>query len=154
MPPLVIMGGLAAAGAIGGAAISSSASKSAAETQAQSGANALNVQKQMYDQTRSDLQPWVTQGSQAVGTLGALMGMGGTVNGQPVGGQTPSGGTTTLGQFSAPNQTPQQMGLVNPAQQNGGEDRMVTLQAPDGSTRQFPMSQAQRFISAGARLVQ
>ena len=148
--------GSAAAG-LGGALISSSAAKSAAETQAASGDKALALQKQMYDQTRADLQPWVTQGSSAVGTLGALMGLGGKVNGQTVAGTSASPSTAsqgaTLGSLATPQNT-QDMGLVHPAQQNGGEDRMVTIQAPTGETKQMPLSQAGQYLSRGARLMQ
>ena len=58
---------LALAGAtIGGALISSSASKKAAKAQVQSADQAIAEQRRQYDQTRADLAPWRQAGGQAI----------------------------------------------------------------------------------------
>lgn len=161
MPPIVIAGGIAAAGAVGSAAIGAHAAGSAADTQAASADKALALQERMYGQTRADLQPWAKTGAQAVGTLGALMGMGGSVNGQALPQPAP---------YQPPQTTPQaqpQGGLAGIARtvvgwshpelnSQSSAGQMVTLRAPDGSTRQFQQSDpnVQKFLSAGAQLVQ
>jgi len=78
----------AAAAAIGGAALSSAASSSAARKQAKSADAATQVQKDMYDQTRKDLDPYREAGSNALGQLMGQMGENGyfnqTFNGQDI----------------------------------------------------------------------
>lgn len=78
----------AAAAAIGGAALSSAASSSAARKQAKSADAATQVQKDMYDQTRKDLDPYREAGSTALGQLMGQMGENGyfnqTFNGQDI----------------------------------------------------------------------
>jgi type II secretory pathway pseudopilin PulG len=78
----------AAAAAIGGAALSSAASSSAARKQAKSADAATQVQKDMYDQTRKDLDPYREAGSTALNQLMGQMGENGyfnqTFNGQDI----------------------------------------------------------------------
>jgi hypothetical protein len=66
--PVAIPLAIVAAG-VAGAAISSNASKSAAETQAAAAGNATQTQWNEYQQTRADQAPWRDAGSQAVGQL-------------------------------------------------------------------------------------
>jgi hypothetical protein len=66
----MIAAGVGAAASIGGSMISSGASKSAAN-------DATAAQMNMYNQTRSDLQPFMQGGQNAFSALGNLMGMGG-----------------------------------------------------------------------------
>lgn len=77
MPPVVIAGAIAGAGAIGAAAIGSSAAKSAAQTQADANNAAIAAQQAQYQQTRSDLMPWQTEGKTALSQQGALLGLNG-----------------------------------------------------------------------------
>jgi hypothetical protein len=70
---------LAAAAIAGGAALiggskAASAAKSAANTQAQSGREALAQNQQFFDQTRSDLSPYRQLGNDAMGSLSSMMG--------------------------------------------------------------------------------
>ena len=58
-----------------GAKKQSDASEQATEAQTAAGTQALALQKQIYEQQRADLAPWRTQGSQAMTTLGSLMGL-------------------------------------------------------------------------------
>jgi hypothetical protein len=71
---IVIGGSIAAAGAIGGAAISSSASKGAADTQAQAAEDAAHLQNDQWNQTQANLKPYLDFGSSAINPLQAAMG--------------------------------------------------------------------------------
>lgn len=72
---------IGAAAAIGGSAIAAGSAKSAANNAAASqermNAQALALQKEQYDQTRSDLMPWQTAGQSALGQQGNLLGLNG-----------------------------------------------------------------------------
>lgn len=78
MPVALIAGGIAAAGAVGGALISSSATKKA--SQAASDASAQNDARatQIYQENKGILSPYVQQGYSANNAIGALTGIGGT----------------------------------------------------------------------------
>ncbi len=82
-----IIGGIGAAGSIGGAAIASSGAKSAAKTQTQAAdqaaqlqyqasQNALDFQKQQYNDTQQNAAPWLRSGTGALSNLDFLMGIG------------------------------------------------------------------------------
>jgi hypothetical protein len=62
-----IIGGV---GAIAGGVIASNGAKDAADKQADAANQASQVQKQMYDQTRADQEPWRQAGSAALSQLG------------------------------------------------------------------------------------
>jgi hypothetical protein len=66
---IVIGGSIAAAGAIGGAAISSSASKGAADTQAQAAEDAAHLQNDQFNQTQANLKPFIDLGSSNINAL-------------------------------------------------------------------------------------
>lgn len=91
----LIMGGLAAAGAIGGAAISSHSAGEAVKAQEesteygqnllkQSADEALAFQKEQWAQEQKNLAPWLSAGTASLDRLQALMGPGGTLS-QPYG---------------------------------------------------------------------
>ena len=61
---------------VAGAAISAGAAKSAAKSQTKAANNQLAVQKQMYDQQRTDLAPYRDTGVNALGAAGYLVGFG------------------------------------------------------------------------------
>lgn len=65
MPPAIIAGGIAAAGAVGGAAIASKGAKKAAQTTADSNAQSVALQERIYGQNQVALQPWQQSGQQA-----------------------------------------------------------------------------------------
>lgn len=67
----------AAAAVVGGALIGGAASKSAANTQADSANAATQAQLQMFNQTQQNLQPWVTSGQSSLASL-----QSGLANGQ------------------------------------------------------------------------
>lgn len=79
-----------------GAKKAADASKQASAAQVASGDKALALQREMWQDTRQSLQPWITQGSQAVTTLGDLMGLGGGGGAAPPAASSPplAGGRT------------------------------------------------------------
>jgi hypothetical protein len=66
----------AAAATIGGAVISSNASQSAADTQANAANNATNAQLSMFNTTQSNLAPYMQTGNNALGILNYDFGLG------------------------------------------------------------------------------
>jgi hypothetical protein len=90
---LLTAAGIGAIGSGVSAAIGSSAAKSAAQTQTEASDKALDLQKEMYNTTRSDLSPWTTQGQKAATALGSLMGLD-SVSGA-TSGSSSSGSTST-----------------------------------------------------------
>lgn len=70
--PAIIPAAIGAAGAIGGAVISSNAAGKAAKAQTQAAADANALQKYMYDTTRADQAPWRDIGGAAIGQLKAF----------------------------------------------------------------------------------
>ena len=83
-----IVGGIGAAGSLGGAAISSNAAGKAADTQAQAAQNAaeyqkqatqqaLQYQQQQYGQSQQNLSPYMQAGTGALSNLSYLLGIGG-----------------------------------------------------------------------------
>jgi len=74
--PAIIAAGIGAVGSIGGALLSSNASSSAAQTQANAADQAGQTQLTMYNQTRSDLAPYLNTGTSALAQLAALFGIG------------------------------------------------------------------------------
>jgi Chaperone of endosialidase len=76
----VIPWGIAAGaiGAIGSAVIGSNAASDASNEQLQAAQLASQTQLQMYNQTRSDLSPYLSTGTSALSQLSSLFGLGGT----------------------------------------------------------------------------
>jgi hypothetical protein len=164
IPAVVAASAISGGAAVAGGLIASSGAKSAAQTQATAAASAQALQEKMFEEQRTDRQPWVTSGGQAATTLSALMGLGGTVNGQSVqpasATATPStaGGATTLAQaMRAPSGTGLPQGSPTPALQNGPSPAagdMVTLMAPDGTRQAVPRRFMPYYVSKGATVVQ
>jgi hypothetical protein len=79
MPVGALIGGaVAGIGSLVSGVVGSNAAKDAANVQAQSAANALAFQKQVYDQNQSNLNPFITAGQGATSTLSRLTGGGAT----------------------------------------------------------------------------
>lgn len=81
---------LGAAGAIGGALISSNGAQSAAQTQANAANQASQTQLSMFNQTRQSLQPFMSAGTSALSQLANIFGFGG---GTGTGGTTGAAGS-------------------------------------------------------------
>lgn len=104
MPPAVIAGGVAAAGAIGGAVIGAKAQKSAAsqaadaqnqaaQMQFQLGQESLDLNKQIYNSNYGTLSPFVSRGNVAGDSINALLGLPSAPKmASPL--ATPTGGTS------------------------------------------------------------
>lgn len=85
-----IVGGVAAVGAVAGgvgsminASSGSKASSSAADAQVAAANRAADLQKQEYDQTRSDLAPWRDTGGRAINYLGGILNVPGSTSVDP-----------------------------------------------------------------------
>jgi hypothetical protein len=133
----------------------------ASDTQQKATDQSLALQKQMYDTTRSDLAPYASIGTGALGNLRTLAGLpapsavgtnpGIVPNGightAPAG--APSQGTAVpragSGSLSmAGSQSPAQM------QTSSG---YVTMRAPDGSTAQVDQAHVARAVQLGGQVV-
>ncbi len=90
MPIGLVSAGVAAAGAVGGALISSSASKKASQTQAAGADAATNLQRDIYTQNRADMAPWREKGASALSMLADSLGISG-----------PEGNARATGAFQA-----------------------------------------------------
>lgn len=140
MPAAILIPSLIGAGAsVAGAALASNASKSAADTQAQSAQKAQDYTNANFQQQQQNFAPYQAMGQKSLGFLG-----GATAT--PTGSQAPGFSGQTLGQMANPSTSSQ-----TPTQPQTGQ--MVTIQAPDGTTKQMPMAQAQLFLSRGAKIV-
>lgn len=144
-----------AATSVASAKIQSNAASAAAGTQSASADKALAVQQGVYNDQKAAQAPYQAIGTQALGRLQNYQPStaqfnpsnyaGGAPRQTPTAPQQPQAPQMTGGQQQAlgGQQAPQQ-----PQQQapSGGNDPIVKLQAPDGSVRQFPQSQAQGVI--------
>lgn len=100
---------------IGSGIIGASSASKAANAQTQAAQTAANTQLSMYNQTRSDLSPYMTMGNSALSQLGAMFGLGSF--GGAGGGAAPAG----AGGAAGGGQGGMIGGLVNQvAQQAGG----------------------------------
>lgn len=77
MPPALIAGAVGLAGSVGGALISSNASKNAAKQVAAGNAQAIAEQRRQFDLAQQLLSPYVQGGNQGLQGLLALSGAGG-----------------------------------------------------------------------------
>jgi len=81
MPPAVAIAGVTAAASIGGSALAAKSQKKAANkaaaVQQASDAQAIAEQRRQYDQTRTDLSPFMQAGQSALGAQGNLLGLNG-----------------------------------------------------------------------------
>jgi len=75
VPPAIIGGAIAAAGAVGGSIIASNGAKSAANTQAKSAADQLALQKELYESNKSLFTPDINNGDIAAQREMALLGL-------------------------------------------------------------------------------
>jgi hypothetical protein len=133
------LGGIAAAGSLGGAAIASSGAQNAAKTQSQAAdqaaqlqyqesQNALNFQKQQYATTQQQIAPWLESGTQGLANLDYLLGI--SPNGtQGVYGQ--EGSPMLPGRTAAPPMgTPQPTGITAPGMPARPSSPVLTPSGP------------------------
>jgi len=138
----------------GAARTQSDAANRAADLQYRSTQDALNFQREQWNQARQDFAPYLQMGRQSLGTLGNMMGFQGGSSpmaqgpqgppmaqggaGMPPGGAMPSGGGGTLGSMG-------QGGYSAP--------EMVWMQAPTGDKRQVPRAMVEHYRSRGAQVI-
>lgn len=79
----MVAAAVAAGAAVAGGAMSANASKKAAKTQAQSTDRASQIQWDMYDQTRKDLDPYNQAGQKVLGELTSAATNGNSYSGTP-----------------------------------------------------------------------
>ena len=148
--PLAIAGGSAIL-KLFGAKKSADAAKEAARIQAQSAQTALNLQQQLYGQSRADLDPYRQHGVQGLTALSALMGHPQPAPSPPVG---PQIGTVQPGQRGPlpPGATPTGYAVNRGTVPGlpGGPGSMVLLRAPNGQTKPVPADQVDYYLARGA----
>lgn len=162
MPVGAVIGGglLAAGGAIGSAAISSHAAKSAAQTQANAGQQALNLQTQIYNRAQPMFAPYQQLGQQALGNLAntrplvtsadpAILRQQNPTLQRPAMPNNPGAPINT-----APIQLPQLGGPNAPTvQPTSSTSSLVMLRLPNGSTLQVPAGAVPQYQSQGAQVI-
>lgn len=74
---VIAAGAIAGAAALGGGFMSSNASKNAANKQQTSAAQALQLQRDEFNQSQANLQPWMTAGGNSLAQLQRALGIGG-----------------------------------------------------------------------------
>lgn len=118
-----------------GGYMSSRAAGKAADQQAKAAQASLDLQRNIYEQGRADQMPWLNAGRGSVTTLQRLMG----VDSNPA--------------STMPMTSSQQAVQRNPMQQLAGGGEMVTMRAPDGSTRPVPAAMVGQLEARGAQRV-
>ncbi len=168
----LILGGASTATSLIGGKMASNAAKDAAATQVASADKALALQKQQYDASQARVAPYVAAGQQSLGRLSNLLTPNAqgqymplnspqaTPQPQPapgsqlqpslggLGGPGPLGTSSlaSLGQPSMPGNG-RNGAMMGQMTQNSG---MITMRAPDGSTKQVPASEEAHWASKGA----
>lgn len=92
--------GVAAAGSIGGALITSQSARSAANSQSAAAQNAADAAQAQYQQTRTDLAPYRATGGLALNRLSDIMGLTSGTS-APVAGSPSGGSYTSAPQFQS-----------------------------------------------------
>lgn len=142
-----------------GAKKASDASKKASQQQMAAGQKAFDYEQQMLGKQEAAAKPYMQLGQQSLGMLGlgktfappnlnpygpqpGVANQAGGYSGNPL---PKTSASTSPGAY-----TMGQMGQQAASPQSGG---MVTVQAPNGQTRQMPREQAQFFVQKGARIL-
>jgi hypothetical protein len=146
------------------AKLQSNAADRASRTQAEAADKALAFQKEQYQQSRADFNPYLQAGADALGRMGTAatapvtsfrpgqpqqLGMAQGIPPQPMArGPVSAGAAAFQGQ-------PPQLGMApqGPQPQGAQGGALWTIQSPDGETKQLPQAIAQQFIARGARRV-
>jgi hypothetical protein len=144
----LIIAGSAAASAYA-AHKQSSAAKKAAEQQAASANRAIDLQREMYQQGRQDLTPYMQGGNQGLTALTSLLGVA-----PPPGAAPPMGAPMAAPGFPGTRPMPPGAIPTGGAQPRpGGAPGMVLLRAPTGQQQAVPADQAAFYLARGATRV-
>lgn len=160
----IIAGSAMAGASLGGAKIASNAAKTASQQQMAAGQQALAYEKEMLGKQEAAAKPYQALGNQSLGMLGNGGKAFAPPNLNPYGPQpgvaNQAGGYSsvpipkTSASTSPGAYTMGQMGTAQaPNVGQGAQDEMVTVQAPNGQTRQMPMSMARQFVAKGAKIL-
>lgn len=136
-----------------GAKVTSNASEHAADTQAKAAQEALDFTKAQKAKQEAAYAPYAAVGQQAASTLSGLVRpapMGGPP--APYASQPMQGGSPLSMMGQGMMQGPSSPTMQQPAGATA-HGAMVMLQAPDGTQKQVPVSQASFYISRGAKQV-
>lgn len=150
-----IIGAAGVGTSIAGAKIAANASRDAARQQQDATNRAQAFNQQIYQDQQKLMNPYTQAGQYALSNLMARQ-YGGSPNqfaptpgyGAPMGQAPAQGYSPMLGNMGGapPPQVPQ-----GPPQVPQGD--LVTLQGPDGSTKQVPRAMAPLYLQRGARMV-
>lgn len=173
MPIVPFVPAIIGAGAsVGGAALAAHGATKAADTQAQASDRALALQKELYEQQRSDLAPYRQLGYGALGTLAGLVGQPAPSNpmtasppvktgvpaamesfaNNPPAAITPGNGLGAIQRFNQfPGPFAQQVSQAAAA--GNGLPAVVTMRTPDGRVVQIPAARVNEAIARGAQKV-
>lgn len=183
MPIPLIVAGIGAAASLGGAKLASNASKNAAQAQVTAADKAQQFNQQVYDDSKTRLNPYVQAGTNSLAALQARYGASDPAalasranaftNAARYGGPSSFGPGPTQAQYNAgPMQQPGGGGMpergpeLPPAggappmslaamQAGGGQaPQLVRVQAPTGEIQMMPMAMAQQAQAKGARILQ
>lgn len=118
-----------------GSYMASRAANQAAEQQMEFGRQALDFEKQRYADAQANFKPWITQGTNAVNTIGASL--------MPTDGSKAPTANNLAGQFNS--------GLLANAANNGRN--MVQMKGPTGDVQAVPSYLVPHFQAKGATIV-
>lgn len=139
----VLTGVVPAVGSLVGASIQSNANTDAAKIQADSVQKALDFEKQQYADLTGRLAPYVAAGTTSTDRMSQLLGL-------PARPQTTATAPPTRGPSVANYGGPSP--AAAPAQAPTAP-AMITIQAPNGQTKQVPASEQQHWESVGAKVL-
>lgn len=154
----VLQGVVPTVGSLIGATIAAGASKDASAANAESIKEALDFEKQQYSDLTGRLAPYVSAGTASSDRMSQLLGLparsGTTATAPPTRGPAVNnyGGPSPAAPLSgAGGITSVVGGSPAPGTTTGGP--MVTLQAPDGTTKQVPQEQVAHYQALGAKVL-
>lgn len=124
--------------------------RSAAKSQEKAADKSLGLQRDIYNTSRGDQLPYIQGGYGALDALSASLGRPQTTP-PPMGNGSTAVQTGPMQRFPVAGSAANASGLS--AMSRGNAAGMVTLQAPDGSTRSVPQEQAAHYVQLGARRI-
>jgi hypothetical protein len=142
MPAAVIGGIIAGAGSLGAAAIASRQAGKATQAETQAGTQALDLQRQIYNDSRQRLEPYNQAGLQGLGGYMSLLGLptstlGGLGGGGGIGAGSSTGAAPQYGVTGPSASYLTNMGAISDPSKNGGFAGQVGGTATLGSKSSY-----------------
>lgn len=176
MAAALIIGGITAGVSLYAAKKAGDAAKTASTQQQQSAQAGLDVQKQMYEQTRQDLAPYREQGGYGLTALSQFLLAPGTPGGRPQASGTPGPGSAIFTPSSPTGRPVPRSGATAPAGLMGGGPMagapmtaspgaapsasaggpppgMVAMRSPSGQVGYVPQARVPDALAAGGQVV-